>query len=117
MYSFFGNVQYDFAVLLIVILLTYLSYHKLTSFGKEMLEQRELKKKLWKEYRFTYWELLNHMNKHEMKEFVKVFNNTFLNSKPSPIKCTDDVIIDFSPPNKNKNIRRRVIFDIPQRNP
>lgn len=115
MYSFFGNIYYDIFILLSLAVITYFSYHAFECFGKEMIRNRELKRKLWREFRFTYWELLNQLSKQEMKEMIKVFNNTFKNSKSTPYKVTEDIVIDFSPQKMPIKAKKRVYFDIPTR--
>jgi len=115
MFSLFGNIYYDVFILATLGVITYFSYHAFECFGKEMIRKRELKKKLWREFRFTYWELLNQLSKHEMKEMVKVFNNTFKNSQHTPYKATEDVVIDFSPQKSPNKLKKRVYFDLPSR--
>ena len=116
MFSFFGNIFYDVIILSTLAVITYFSYHAFECFGKEMMKNRELKKQLWREFRFTYWELLNQLSKQEMKEMVKVFNNTFKNSQVSGHKATEDVVIDFSPKKSPMRPKKRVCFDLSQRN-
>jgi len=119
MLSLFGNIYYDIFILLTLAVITYFSYHAFECFGKELIRKRELKRKLWREFRFTYWELLSQLTKQEMKEMVKVFNNTFKNSQSNPHKAyiaNEDVVIDFSPKKSPKKLKKRVYFDIPSRN-
>ena len=114
MISTFENLHYALYVLLSLSLAAYIIYQNFGHYLREFLKTREDKKKLWREFRFTYWELMNNLNKQEMDEMVKTFNNTYKNAKISKQRCAENVVIDFSPKRFRKPIRR-VCFDLPSR--
>ncbi len=114
MYSTFENLPYALYIFFSLSLAAYIIYQNFGQYLVEFLKTREAKKKLWREFRFTYWELMNNLSKQEMNEMVKTFNNTYKNAKIPKQKCADNVVIDFSPKRFRKQIRK-VSFDLPSR--
>ena len=109
----FYNVAHSTFVLLGITLTVYVGFNLFDYFGHEKTKIRELKRKLWREFRLTYYELLPELGKQEMKEMVHVFENTFKNSLTcSKPKVGDHVALDLSP-KKSKSSMRRVFFDLP----
>lgn len=107
--------NYLFKSLLLFVGLAILTYGGLwlvDYFGAENIKTREIKKKLWRDLRFTYWEIFNQLNTRELKEMAQVCNNTYKNSLPIRVKCADDFVIDFSVKTAEK-AKRRVQFDLP----
>ena len=116
MYSpFLELYNYLFKSLLVFIglaIVTYAGLWLVDYFGAENCKTRELKKKLWRNFRFTYYEIFNQLSTRELKEMAQVCNNTYKNSLPIRVKCTDDFVIDFSAKPIEK-AKRRVQFDLP----
>lgn len=101
-------------VLATVPLIIFLGAWAFDYFSEENVKNRQLKKKLWREFRFTYYEVFNQWSKKEMKDMMLVCDNTFKNSQVSKIRYNEDVVIDFSPHKRRKSMRR-VFFDLPPR--